>query len=312
MEAQSFTLKSFSQDGWCTMKIFFFSIIASFLLMPSLPAWAHPHIVDVSEKIEVSRETLLADLRQVQVIFVGELHDHVGHHQAQLSIIDALDDDEKPLAIGLEMFRRDSQEDLDAWTANKVPLLEFLEDVSFHGQIDRLHSEGRERHHERDPLFMHARNHEVRMVGLNIPRKITRKVAKNGFNSLSNQERQLLGNVQCEVDPEYGRYIRQAMGGYGGHGNQFLYFCEAQLLWDTIMARNLIDFLKENPDYRIVVIAGSGHAWKFGIPRQMVEQADISYRVVLPEISGRITRENMREDFADYLWLDVGDDGWEF
>ena len=129
MEAQSFTLKSFSQDGWCTMKIFFFSIIASFLLMPSLPAWAHPHIVDVSEKIEVSRETLLADLRQVQVIFVGELHDHVGHHQAQLSIIDALDDDEKPLAIGLEMFRRDSQEDLDAWTANKVPLLEFLKDL---------------------------------------------------------------------------------------------------------------------------------------------------------------------------------------
>lgn len=302
MEAQSFTLKSYSQDGWCTMKFFIFSIIASFLLMPSLPAWAHPHIVDVSEKIEVSRETLLADLRQVQVIFVGELHDHVGHHQAQLSIIDALDDDEKPLAIGLEMFRRDSQEDLDAWTANKVPLLEFLKAYRDNWSMWQEYSK----------IFMHARNQEVRMVGLNIPRKITRKVAKNGFNSLSNQERQLLGNVQCEVDPEYGRYIRQAMGGYGGHGNQFLYFCEAQLLWDTIMARNLIDFLKENPDYRIVVIAGSGHAWKFGIPRQMVEQADISYRVVLPEISGRITRENMREDFADYLWLDVGDDGWEF
>ena len=109
-------------------------------------------------------------------------------------------------------------------------------------------------------IFMHARNNEVKMVGLNIPRDITSKVASKGFNSLSNGERRLLGNVQCEVDPTYGQYIRQAMGGYGGHGQQYLFFCEAQLLWDTMMARNLIDFLKENPDYRVVVLAGSGHA----------------------------------------------------
>lgn len=165
---------------------------------------------------------------------------------------------------------------------------------------------------EYSKIFLHARNEEIRMFGLNISRKITSKVAKNGFKSLSNRERQLLGNVQCEVDPEYGRYIRQAMGGYGGHGEQFMFFCEAQLLWDTIMARNLIDFLRENPDYRVVVIAGSGHSWKFGIPRQLVEQSDISYRVVLPEIPGRVNRENMNEEFADYLWLDVGDDGWKF
>ncbi len=78
------------------------------------------------------------------------------------------------------------------------------------------------------------------------------------------------------------------------------------------MARNLIDFLKEKPDYRVVVMAGSGHAWKFGIPRQMAEQADISYRVVLPEIRGRADRTNVETDVADYLWLDVGDDGWTF
>jgi uncharacterized iron-regulated protein len=75
---------------------------------------------------QITPEALLEDLRRAQVIFLGEFHDHVGHHRAQLTIIDALDDDERPLAIGLEMFRKDSQETLDRWTANDLPFLKFL------------------------------------------------------------------------------------------------------------------------------------------------------------------------------------------
>lgn len=277
-------------------------IVVFLFLAASVSVFAHPHILDVNEKVEISPETLIEDLRTVQVIFMGEFHDHIGHHDAQLSVINALDDDETPLAIGLEMFRRDSQEDLDVWTANKMPLLDFLDRYNDNWSMWPAYSK----------IFMHARNNAVKMVGLNIPRDITRKVASSGFNSLSSQQRQFLGNVQCEVDPTYGKYIRQAMGGYGGHGQQYLFFCEAQLLWDTMMARNLIDFLKENPDYRVIVLAGSGHAWKFGIPRQMMEQADISYRVILPEILGRADRSNVTDKIADYLWLDVGDDGWKF
>jgi len=273
------------------------------LMLFSSSLYAHPHIIDVEAGVEVSQEDLLKDLRSVQVIFMGEFHDHVGHHEAQLAIIDALDDDpEEPLAIGLEMFRRDSQEDLDVWTANKIPLLDFL----------KIYNDNWSMWPEYSKIFLHARNQEVKMVGLNIPRKYTKKVASTGFNSLSSEERLLLGNVQCEVDETYGNYIRQAMGGFGGHGQNYLFFCEAQLLWDTMMARNLIDFLKENPDYRVVVLAGSGHSWKFGIPRQLEEQSDISYRVILPEIRGRADRTNIKTDIADYLWLDEGDDGWSF
>lgn len=281
--------------------ILLISAIFVFWLVP-LTVLAHPHVLDVSERVEVSKEALIEDLRSVQVIFMGEFHDHVGHHEAQLAVIEALDDDERPLAIGLEMFRRDSQEDLDVWTANKMPLLDFVE----------IYHDNWSMWPEYSKIFLHARNQALKMVGLNISRKLTAKVASTGFKSLSSGERQLLGNVQCEVDPLYGSYIRQAMGGYGGHGQQYLYFCEAQLLWDTMMARNLVDFLKENPDYRVVVLAGSGHAWKFGIPRQLAEQADISYRVVLPEIIGRVDRNTAGTDIADYLWLDVGDGGWTF
>jgi uncharacterized iron-regulated protein len=275
--------------------------IAAFIFLPSI-CIAHPHILDVGEKVEISPETLLDDLKKVQVIFIGELHDHEGHHQAQLSIIDALDDDERPLAIGLEMFRRDSQIDLDVWTANNMPLEDFRKVYEDNWSMWPVYRQ----------IFMHARDEKIKMVGLNIPREITRSVANSGFQSLSSAQRDYLGNIQCEVDQEYENFIRRAMGGHGGHGQTFVFFCEAQLIWDTAMARNIIDFLKKNPNYRMVVLAGSGHAWKPGIPRQLAEQSEISYKVILPEILGRSDRKNISVKSADYLWLDEGDDNWSF
>ena len=277
-------------------------LVAVYAVLLPAASCAHPHIIDVAGKIEVSRDDLLADLRRAQVVFIGEFHAHVGHHRAQLAIIDALADDERPLAIGLEMFRRDSQESLDLWTAGDLPLLEFLEIFNDNWSLWPAYRE----------IFLNARSAGLKMLGLNIPRSLTAKVMRKGFAALSAQERQALGNVQCVVSPAYGSFIRQALGVHSAHGNQYLHFCEAQLLWDTMMARNLLDFLKENPDYRVVVLAGSGHAWKFGIPRQVLDLAEISYRVLLPEAVGRVDRENVTTEITDYLWLDEGQDGWGF
>jgi uncharacterized iron-regulated protein len=279
------------------------ALVAGFILFLPLVTQAHPHILDVTMGGEISPVNLLDDLHQAQVIFIGEFHDHVGHHRAQLAVIDALDDDgERPLAIGLEMFRKDSQAVLDRWTANDLPLLQFLSAYNDNWSMWQVYRE----------IFLHARNEDVKMLGLNIPRSLSSKVARNGFQSLPAEERQMLGNVQCQVSPFYSDFIRQAMGGFGGHGDQYLYFCEAQLLWDTMMARNLLEFLRENQDYRVVVLAGSGHAWKFGIPRQMLEEEQISYRVILPEVFTRVDRTNVTKEITDYLWLDEGEDGWTF
>ena len=106
-------------------------IICSFyillILLVPLAAFPHPHIIDTNNGTEISANDLLADLRQAQVIFIGEFHDHRGHHQMQLDIIDALDEDPTPLAVGLEMFRRDSQDVLDKWVNNELPMYKFHE-----------------------------------------------------------------------------------------------------------------------------------------------------------------------------------------
>jgi len=102
-------------------KLFLLAFVAVFTVFLPVTTQAHPHIIDAAEKTEISPEALLEDLRRAQVIFLGEFHDHVGHHSAQLSIIDALDDDERPLDIGLELFRTDCKATRDRWTANDQP-----------------------------------------------------------------------------------------------------------------------------------------------------------------------------------------------
>ena len=37
-----------------------------------LTVLAHPHVLDVSARVEISKEALLEDLRSVQVIFMGD------------------------------------------------------------------------------------------------------------------------------------------------------------------------------------------------------------------------------------------------
>ena len=267
-----------------------------------LAAVAHPHILRAGDRTEVAPEEMLRDLAAAQVIFIGELHDHRGHHQAQLSIIRALAADSQPLAIGLEMFRKDSQAALDRWSGGTYPSERFVHDFEDNWSMWDEHQ----------PIFHFARQQRLKLIGLNIPREISGKVARHGFAALPERDRQLLGNVQCVVDPEYAELIRRALGGHGGHGQQFLFFCEAQMVWDTMMARNLGEFLKANPRYRVVVLAGSAHAWKFGIPRQLLKELEVTYRVVLPEVDGRVTRSQVSTEAADYLWLDEGPDGWVF
>lgn len=272
------------------------------LAWPAAVALAHPHILRAADRTEVPTTDLLRDLGSVQVVFIGELHDHVGHHEAQLSILRALQMTNRPLAIGLEMFRKESQTALDLWVDGSYPTESFLKDYRENWSMWEKYR----------GIFDFARREGVKMIGLNIPRGLSSKVARDGMAALSASERQALGDVRCVVSPAYGEFIRRSLGGHGGHGNTFLSFCEAQLLWDTMMARHLVEFLRDHPQYRVVVLAGSGHAWKFGIPRQLLEQMDVSYRVVLPEVNLRVTREQLTPEVADYLWLDVGPDGWRF
>ena len=241
--------------------------------------------------------TLTADaftqtLAARQFILVGERHTVEEHHQGQAEVIRRLAARGVPLAIGLEMMRSDSQAYLDAWVAGKLNEKEiravYEDNWNYPWSLYR-------------PIFLLARQEGIPVIGLNVPREITRQVAREGFGSLSTDQRGDLPFVTCAVDDAYLAYIQKAYGAHV-HGNmKFEHFCEAQLVWDKAMAVNAAKFVENAPERRMVILAGTGHARKGGIPRQLESLGHTSYAVVLPEIPGILDAQTLGAGDADFL-----------
>jgi uncharacterized iron-regulated protein len=282
------------------MKPFRLPLIVSLLILLSLPLALCSHapvadrILRVSDGQIVSLPHIVKDLKESQLVFVGELHTSKSHHKAQLETIRALKEANTTLAIGFEMFRRDSQPDLDRWVKGELSEKEFEKIYYKNWNYPwPLYKD----------IFLYAREHKIPMVGLNVPPEVTRQVAREGFESLTPKQRGDLPMVTCRVDPAYMAFVRRSLGMHGHGGMEFSKFCEAQLVWDTAMAWTLLRFLEKNPKVTVAVIAGSGHSWKLGIPAQIRSRSTLPFRVILPEISGRIERSNISLAEADYVWL---------
>ncbi len=253
-------------------------------------------ILKVSGMQQVTVNDMIDDLKEVSLVFVGEFHDNKDHHDAQLKIIRELARRGDRVAVGLEMFRANSQESLDLWVSGDINEGEFKEVFQDNwGNSWPLYRD----------IFLYAREKGIPLVGLNVPREIPQQVARKGFASLSREQLAMLPGVSCDIDAKYENFIRRALGAHGSHGRSFTYFCEAQMVWDTTMATRLLSYLGENPDVTVVVLAGSGHSWKRGIPEQVKRRSDVSLRVVLPEVPDRMDRESVTLEDADYILFNI-------
>jgi len=243
----------------------------------------------------ISVNEMESALGDVRLIFVGEYHKRLRHHRIQLEVIKALDAAGVKLAIGLEMFTAENQAVLDRWVSGEMTELAFRKAYYKNWTIAWYKYRG---------IFIYARRHHIPLVGLNLPKKITHKLFAGGIKGLTRKERDTLGDITCDVDMEYEKMIRAAMGQHS-HMNDAKYqdFCRVQMAWDTFMAGRIVDYLVGNPGSVMVVLAGSGHAWKRGIPRKVRAEARLENIVLLPEVVGEFDRRDITKDDADYLLL---------
>jgi uncharacterized iron-regulated protein len=271
-------------------------LLSAILLLTNCSQEPDGPLYKVSDKTYKSITDAVFDTINSQVFLVGEHHNNPHHHSNQLEIIRELHEKaEKPLAVGLEMFGTAYQDQLDKWVSGNLPLDDFVK--SYYENWDLPWFLYRD-------IFLYAREHQIPLIALNISRNMIRKVARNGFASLTSEDlSQLPYGITCDVTPEYENFIQRVFGWHGKKkDDSFTNFCEAQVLWDTVMAINLLKFNGENPATKLVVLAGGGHSWKPGIPRQISLRKDLRTTVFLPETT-KLNRRNVSQKDTDYLWL---------
>jgi uncharacterized iron-regulated protein len=281
-----------------------FSIILPFILtmtlvaVPSITTAEYgDSFLRLSGKVTLGLGQILPDLKEAPIIFVGEQHNDTRHHDLQLRVMRTLFNLGRPVAIGLEMFTARDQQYLDSWVQGTLSEVEF---ISAHernwGDTWKLYS----------AIYLYAREKGIPMIGLNVPEEITTQVARQGFSSLSPEQRSKLPIVSCDIDEKYISFIKTALSVHepSENGRNFESFCEAQLIWDTTMAFRLVRHLEQNPGVTVVVIAGNSHSWRPGIPEQLSRFGDgIGYRIILPEVRPVQTRKLIDGTTTDYLWL---------
>jgi uncharacterized iron-regulated protein len=272
-------------------------VLAAFALLavPGASAAADGRaVLRISDAKQISFGDMIVEIADSQVVFVGEVHSVAEHHRIELAVIRALHDAGSPLMVGLEMFRADSQDGLDRWVAGS------LDEPSFRKLYERNWSEPWSLYRD---ILLFAREKRIPLIGLNVDEGVAGKVARSGFASLTPAERaKLPPGISCTVDETYEEFIRRAHGAIARKGRSFRHFCEAQMVWDSSMAYTLAAALVRTPGRTAVVLAGSGHAWRRGIPAQFRRiMPDVRTSVVLPVIGDAVISGTVTKDDADFV-----------
>ena len=281
---------------WVTFLIVLLAAFAIFELR-AMRNSAPERIYRVSDGHVVSFGTMVADLKKEPIVFIGEFHTDVQHHQWEMDVIKALYDGGVPLTVGFEMFQAGYQTELNQWVDGKLSPAAFIQVYDKNWEMPwALYRD----------IFYYLRDNKIPAIALNLPWNISTKVAAFGFSSLSKAElSQLPPDITCSVDKRYMAFIKRAYAAHGVREKGFGYFCEAQVLWDKTMAWHTVKYLEKHPERTVVVLSGTGHAWKSGIPAQVEAlSGGTPYRVILPEVPGEIDREHITKSDADYILLD--------
>ncbi|MEM7725890.1 MAG: ChaN family lipoprotein [Cyanobacteria bacterium P01_A01_bin.45] len=221
------------------------------------------------ENFYINRTEMLAKLKQAKVIYLGEIHDNKEHHRKQLEIIQELYKINPKIAIGMEMFQVPYQDYLMQYTEGTITEAQLVEKTEYKqrwGFNWELYA----------PILKFTQQQKLTVLALNTPSEVTMKVARQGLSKLTPSDTKYIPPIkEIRTDNvQYRQMISEVFQAHqsGGHGNSknFENFFQAQVLWDETMADNIVNFLKVNPDYQVIVLAGEKHIiYDYGIPSRV-------------------------------------------
>lgn len=206
----------------------------------------------------VSFEAMVREMKKARLVHLGETHDDLDMHEMQFRVIEALYRQDPNLAIGLEQVTVDLQPVLDRWVAGELEEESFLREIKWYVTWSFNYGYYRK-------IFDFAREHQLPIFALNAPRNLITKVRMQGYEALSEEEKQIIPPLDL-TNKEHRLLIRtifeseeippQMKGANLDSMFEALY--RAQVAWDETMGRNAVR-AAEATGRRVVVLAGSGH-----------------------------------------------------
>ena len=217
----------------------------------------------------------IEQIKQNDIIYLGENHDRLAHHQQQLDIIAQLEHNSaNGLAIALEMFQRPFQPILDRYLEDKIGEIQLRQQSEYDtrwGFDWEFYA----------PILRFAKANRIPIIALNTPAEITRKVAELGINSLEGSDFRYIPPLSAiKLDNQeyrqrladiYQQHVEEGQGNSTDADN----FFAAQVLWDETMAEAIAHYYQNHSQSQIVVLVGKAHVmYDYAIPDRVDRRID--------------------------------------
>ncbi len=255
-----------------------------------IPVLSRPAPVVVKPGKNETLDDIFAELLKSRVIFVGEQHDRFAHHLNQLQVIKMLHAAGEKIGVGMEMFQKPYQSAVDDYLAGTIDERTFLSRSDYY---DRWRYD----YNLYKPIIDFLKANKIPLVALNISGDISRKTGREGVDNLSEEQRQQVPDRLDFSDEQYREDLYAVFSSHGQDAglDDFMYFLQAQTLWDETMASSAAEFLNTNPDHKLVVLAGNGHVrFKYGIPHRLYRRVKAPYSVIVQD-------DEVQDGIADYV-----------
>ncbi len=218
-------------------------------------------IINSKSKQPLSATDLAAELKNTDVIFMGEFHSHQGAHKLQLDLLQALYQQNPSIILSMEQFTRDAQPIVDGYLAGEYGENTLIEDGDAWD-----HYKGSYR-----VIVEFAREKKIPIVAANAPAMFVRCVGKKGVEVLKTipEEKQSWSARKLDLANEHYKakfmsFIKESGSSHGQTSEVAKKMMNntyaAQLLRDTTMAESINKAIKESPGYQIIHLNGAFHS----------------------------------------------------
>lgn len=200
---------------------------------------------------------LAQQLKNIDVVFIGEYHGNPASHLLQAELQAALYRLRPQQVLSLEQFNFDTQMTVDAYLKGRIGEQELIDEAK---AWDNYKASYR-------PLVEFAKQHQLAVVAANAPADWVRCVGRQGegyLNKLTDIERQQLPIDPFYSTPEYQQKFLGVMHG-GRSGDTAMASTmsrrfAAQLLRDNSMASRIVAAKTTYPNHQVIHLNGTFHS----------------------------------------------------
>ncbi|MUK69031.1 ChaN family lipoprotein [Aliivibrio fischeri] len=216
---------------------------------PSVESFYDYQLLSPSSDV-IALTSLPDEIRNADVVLIGEWHTHAGVHRFQTDLFKQLAQENPNLALSMEQFTRNKQDILTQYLSGEIGEQTLMKEANAWPNYESDYR----------PLVELAKFYQRDVIASNAPKPIVKCIGQQGIgylDKLNDTERTWLAANIDTADSAYKTKFFNSM--HHGDESQTKKQYAAQITWDATMAESIVSYIDQHPNSQVIHIAGKFH-----------------------------------------------------